>query len=243
MTLTAVVAPLAAYAVLFQTAVYLSLPARLRSIWAPVVTGLVGAVLTVLAGAVFGFHTIGVTYVHPLVAISWGCGAVVLTSIVGMLLLSRPSLRRELADPRLAAMRAPRLFVRVLIRIPIFTALIEEAFFRGVLHAALMALYPVDVAVWLGAGLFGMWHIGPGVDQAQAGDKTGSSHLLHTAGTVVATTVAGLLLIWLRIETGSIWAPAAVHAAINMTMAMFSRAAARVPANTIAGVEEARAPV
>jgi membrane protease YdiL (CAAX protease family) len=46
--------------------------------------------------------------------------------------------------------------------------------------------------------------------------------------TVVVTTLAGLFLVWLRIETGSIWAPVAVHAAINMTMAIFARRAARV---------------
>jgi membrane protease YdiL (CAAX protease family) len=44
---------------------------------------------------------------------------------------------------------------------------------------------------------------------------------------VVATTVAGAFFVWLRIETGSIWAPVAVHAAINMTMALFARIAAR----------------
>jgi membrane protease YdiL (CAAX protease family) len=45
--------------------------------------------------------------------------------------------------------------------------------------------------------------------------------------TVLATTLAGVFLVWLRIETGSIWAPAAVHASVNMTMALFARAAAR----------------
>jgi membrane protease YdiL (CAAX protease family) len=45
--------------------------------------------------------------------------------------------------------------------------------------------------------------------------------------TVVATTVAGAALVWLRIETGSIWAGVAVHAALNMTMALFARRAGR----------------
>jgi membrane protease YdiL (CAAX protease family) len=56
---------------------------------------------------------------------------------------------------------------------------------------------------------------------------TAGAGALHTAVTVVATTVAGAFLVWLRIETGSIWAPVAVHAAINMTMALFSRRAGK----------------
>jgi membrane protease YdiL (CAAX protease family) len=90
-----------------------------------------------------------------------------------------------------------------------------------------MALYPVEVAIWLGAGLFGLWHIGPAVDQARAGEKSVVASAAHTAVTVVAMTAAGAFLVWLRIETGSIWAGVAVHAAINMTMALFARAAAR----------------
>jgi membrane protease YdiL (CAAX protease family) len=50
---------------------------------------------------------------------------------------------------------------------------------------------------------------------------------LHTALTVVATSVAGAFLVWLRNETGSIWASVAVHAAVNMTLAIFARLAAR----------------
>jgi membrane protease YdiL (CAAX protease family) len=138
-----------------------------------------------------------------------------------------PPSRSQLADPRLASLDRVDAVGQILIRIPIFTALIEEAVFRGVLHAALMALYPAEVAIWLGAGLFGLWHIGPGVDQARAGDKTIRASAGHTALTVIVTTAAGAFLVWLRIETGSIWAPVAVHAAMNMTLAFFSRLAAQ----------------
>ncbi len=65
MTLPAVVAPLAAYAALFQTAVYLSMPTRLRMLWAPVVTGAVGALLTVSAGILFGFDKVGFVGFDP----------------------------------------------------------------------------------------------------------------------------------------------------------------------------------
>jgi membrane protease YdiL (CAAX protease family) len=227
MTLAATVAPLAAYAVVFQTILYVSLPVRLRTRVAPLVTGLVGAGISLGAGLLFGFEQIGLLGGQALTTVAWGLGAVILVSMVGMVMLSRDELRPQLADPRLAALSRRETFTQVFVRIPVFTALIEEAFFRGVLHAALMALYPTEVAVFLGAGLFGLWHIGPGLDQARAGERSRRAGAWHTVVTVVATTVAGLFLVWLRMKTGSIWAPAAVHAAINMTLALFSRAAAR----------------
>jgi membrane protease YdiL (CAAX protease family) len=226
MTLAAAVAPLAAYAILFQTALYLSLPIRARTRFAPLVTGFVGALMTLGAGMVFGFEQIGLVGGAPLSTLTWAAAAALLTAAIGTTMMWRDELRPQLADPRLAVLQRGEAFTQIFVRIPIFTALIEEAFFRGVLHAALIALYPTPVAIWLGAGLFGLWHIGPGIDQAQAGDKTMRASALHTAVTVVATTLAGAFFVWLRVSTGSIWAPVAVHAVINMTMALFARAAA-----------------
>ena len=227
LTLAAAVAPLAAYALIFQTIVYMALPARLRTRVAPWVTGAVGAGLTLATGVIFGFDRIGLVGGDPLTAIAWGALTVGVMSLLGWVMLTRDELRPQLADPRLASLSRREAITQIFVRIPVFTALIEEAFFRGVLHAALIALYPTEVAIWLGAGLFGLWHIGPGVDQAQAGDKTLRSSAFHMAITVVATTVAGAALVWLRVETGSIWVPVAVHAGVNMTMAVFARAAAR----------------
>lgn len=227
MTLAATVAPLAAYALVFQTLLYVSLPARLRTRVAPVVTGLVGAALTVAAGLLFGFHNVGLVGGSVGTPLAWGLAAVVVTASIGLVMMSRDDWMGQLADPRLAVLSSREAFGQIFVRIPIFTALIEEAFFRGVLHAALMALYPAEVAIWLGAGLFGLWHIGPGVDQARAGEKSWTASTAHTLVTVIAMTAAGAFLVWLRIETGSIWAPVAIHAGINMTMAIFSRTAAR----------------
>jgi len=228
MTLAAAAVPLAAYAIAFQTVLYLSLPSRLRTLIAPLVTGVIGAALTIAAGILFGFDTIGLAPVGNGTALAWGVATVVVVSLVASAMMSRPHLRNQLADPRLAELSPGKAFTQIFVRIPIFTALIEEAFFRGVLHAALMAIVPVEAAIWLGAGLFGIWHVGPGIDQAQAGNKTKPAGAVHTLITVVATTVAGLFLVWLRIETGSIWASVAVHAGINMTMALFARYAGRV---------------
>lgn len=227
MTLAAAVAPLAAYAVVFQTLLYLSLPQRLRSRLAPLVTGVVGAALSLAAATIFGFERVGLGGGDFPTALAWGGVTFLGMAVLGFGMWQRPGTRVRLADPRLASLTRLEAFGQIFLRIPVFTALIEEAFFRGVLHAALVALYPLEMAIWLGAGLFGLWHIGPGVDQARAGEKSVVASAAHTAITVVATTVAGAFLVWLRIETGSIWAGVAVHAGVNMTLALFARAAAR----------------
>lgn len=227
MTLASAVFPLAAYAIGFQTVVYLVLPIRLRTLVAPVVTGVVGAVLTLGASLLYGLDRLGLGEASALSVAGWGVATVAATSVVALLLMKRPETRAELADPRLAALDRRQAFFQIVVRIPVFTALIEEAFFRGLLHAALVALYPPAAALWLGAGLFGMWHIGPAIDQAQAGNKPTTRGAVHTAATVVVMTAAGAFLVWMRMETGSIWVPFAMHAALNMTMAFFARATAK----------------
>jgi uncharacterized protein len=233
MTLVASVGPLAAYAFAFQTIVYLALPSRHRTRWAPVVTGLVGALLTIIAGSWFGFERIGLGAVAVPTVVAWTVGTGVLVSFVGYVMLKSKTLRASLADPRLGAMSARESAVQIFLRIPVMTALIEEAVFRGVLHAALIALYPPQAALWIGAALFGAWHIGPGIDQADSNDSSSLARWLHTGVTVVATTIAGAGLVWLRMETGSIWAGVAVHATLNMTMALFARRAGNAPAPAI----------
>jgi len=195
--------------------------------WAPMVTGTVGAVLTIAAGLIFGFDTIGLGAVEPSVVVGWAVLTFAITSMIGAFMLTRPDLRPQLADPRLAILGRRQAFTQIFVRIPVMTALIEEAFFRGVLHGALIALYPPSVALWGGAALFGLWHIGPALDQAHAADRGSHAGAIHVVITVVTTAVAGAALVWLRMETGSIWAGVAVHAGVNMTMALFARFAAR----------------
>lgn len=227
MTLVSTIGPLAAYAAAFQTIVYVLLPRRHRTRWAPLVTGSVGAGVVVLAGSIFGFGRIGLGSVDPGLVVFWAFVTGAIVSVIGLTMLALPQLRSALADPRLASLSARESFVQIFVRIPVMTALIEEAVFRGVLHSALMALYPPSAAIWIGAGLFGIWHIGPGLDQAESAEAGTLAGWIHTIVTVVATTVAGAALVWLRIETGSIWAGVAVHAVLNMTMALFARRAGR----------------
>jgi membrane protease YdiL (CAAX protease family) len=201
--------------------------------WAPFATGLVGAALVAVCAFWFGAETIGLAGPDGGLLAACGSGTVLAMTGVGMVMLVRPQLRDHLVDPRITAMSSRQMTAQVLVRIPIMTALIEEAVFRGVLHAALIAFYPAPIALWGGAVLFGLWHIGPGLDQAESVDRRSRAGLAHVVITVIATTIAGAGLVWLRIETGSIWVPVAVHAGLNMTMALFSRMAGLLPRTEI----------
>lgn len=225
MTLIKSALPLVIYVVGFQTLVYLMLPGRFRVTWAPLVTSSVGAGLVVVAAIWFGHDTIGLADPDGGLLAAWGSGTVIAMSSMGMVMLARPQLRGHLADPRIGEMSVRKATAQIMVRIPIMTALIEEAVFRGVLHAALIALYPESIAMWGGAILFGLWHIGPGLDQARAVDRHSLAGIAHVMITVIATSLAGAFLVWLRIETGSIWVPVAVHAGVNMTLAVFARLA------------------
>jgi uncharacterized protein len=223
-TFAGAVGPLVVYAATFQTIVFFLLPTRVRAGWAPVTIGLVGAGLTLTAGAIFGFQTIGLGAVDPAAVGLWAISTFVVVSTIGSTMLWSERLRPALADPRIAGLGRWGAFFQIAFRIPILTALIEEAFFRGLLHAALTAVYSTPVAVVIGAGLFGVWHLGPALEQSE-NHLGSSSTTFHVLATIAVTTLAGFGFVALRITTGSIWVPVVVHALLNITMALFARVA------------------
>ncbi len=108
------------------------------------------------------------------------------------------------ADDR-ADVSVGALLVKVLIVIPLATVALEELAFRGVLLALLRRIMPTTWAVVAVCALFGVWHI-PG---------TWSSSAAGIAGTVLATTAAGIAFCWLRLRSRSLIAPALAHVATN----------------------------
>jgi membrane protease YdiL (CAAX protease family) len=227
MAYDALLAPLVLYSMTFQTAVYMSLPAGVRARLAPYGIGAVGVLIGLAALTTFGSEAIGLGGNGLGGALLLGLGTCALVSTVGLIMLRKDSLRHLLVDSRVAGLSKQGTMFAVLVRIPLVTALVEEVVFRGVLHAALMAAFPPAAAVWIGAALFGIWHLGPAVDQAQENGMNRRGQLLHSVVTVVAMTLAGAILVWLRVETGSIWAPLAVHAAANMAATVLARIASR----------------
>jgi membrane protease YdiL (CAAX protease family) len=95
--------------------------------------------------------------------------------------------------------------LRVLVTIPIGTVVMEEFAFRGVLYGLLERVTRPTIATMVGAGLFGLWHVPPLLDEGAA----------TVFGTLAATTVAGVGFIWLRRRSDSLLAPMLAHLATN----------------------------
>jgi uncharacterized protein len=111
----------------------------------------------------------------------------------------------------------------VLVVIPLGTVVPEELAFRGLLLALLGRGRGVLAATLLSSGLFGLWHVvaslgGGGAANAAITDVVGgdaAGTAVRVAVTVVSTSVAGVVLCWLRLRSGSLLAPILAHWTVN----------------------------
>ena len=110
------------------------------------------------------------------------------------------------------------------VRIPVNTALYEELVFRSALLGLALEVVPPVAAVGMTSALFGLWHlphvvalpgsVGP-VEEATAGGLA----------TVGVTAVGGVLFSVLRLTSGSVAAPVALHALVNSSAFLAARSA------------------
>lgn len=125
---------------------------------------------------------------------------------------------RAVADDRVAGTTPRQIAFRALVRVPLGTALLEEVAFRGVLFAVMEPGGEVQAAVWSSAA-FGLWHVAPAYNQLRVNRVVDSRRLSTVVAlvalSVVTTFAAGLVLVWLRIVTGGLAAPFALHATLN----------------------------
>ncbi len=135
--------------------------------------------------------------------------------------------RRLLADERVAGLTGGALLYQAAIRVPVGTAAFEELAFRGVLFAVWRQTTSTIVAATISSIAFGLWHIAPTLNLIAANRPTAGSRSKATAvaATVVAMTGAGLALVWLRVQSGGLAAPWALHATLN-SLATLAAAAA-----------------
>jgi len=130
---------------------------------------------------------------------------VVLAGLVVAVLVAPQAFRDGRVDVSLQKM-----LFEVLVEIPLATVMFEEVAFRGVLLGLLRKRLPTWTAVVVSAVLFGAWHV-DGVLHRHDGPGLAAA----VAGTVVATTVAGLGFAWLRVRSDSLAAPVLAHWATN----------------------------
>ncbi|HEX2374079.1 MAG TPA: CPBP family intramembrane glutamic endopeptidase [Actinomycetota bacterium] len=110
----------------------------------------------------------------------------------------------------------------VLVAIPLGTVLPEELAFRGLLLALLRRRYGVAAATLISSGLFGLWHVGAslggGAANAAMADVVGADPTglgIRVVVTVCFTSLAGVVLCWLRLRSGSLLAPMLAHWTVN----------------------------
>jgi membrane protease YdiL (CAAX protease family) len=148
--------------------------------------------------------------------------AAVLLFAIGALVLARSRHGNRIADQRVADLHRARLAYHLWIRIPLGTAVAEEFIFRGVLFAAWAADGHSEMRAATYASLaFGLWHVSPTIIGIRMNEPDASTRRLAVAvvGAIVLTTLVGLALAWLRVETGSLLAPIVLHAGVNSSAA------------------------
>ncbi|HEX4908326.1 MAG TPA: CPBP family intramembrane glutamic endopeptidase [Actinomycetes bacterium] len=150
----------------------------------------------------------------------WGAAAAALVGAAFAVAYLLAPVRQALPDAEGGLGRA--VLWTVLVVIPLGTVVPEELAFRGLLLAQLGRRRGVLAATLLSSGLFGLWHVLPSLGGGAAnaaiadvvgGDAAGTA--LRVAVTVVSTSVAGVVLCWLRLRSGSLLAPILAHWTVN----------------------------
>ncbi|MGY1753469.1 CPBP family intramembrane glutamic endopeptidase [Blastococcus sp. SYSU D01042] len=151
---------------------------------------------------------------------AWGAGAVAVVAGVYCAGVLLPLTRSAFQDDRYD-LALPQALHAAFVAIPLGTVLLEELAFRSVLWGALARhCRPWQVLVTTSV-LFGLWHLIPAL-RGGVGSNRGVSEavgpsggLLVVAGTLLVTTVGGLVFGELRRRSGSVLASAAAHWATN----------------------------
>jgi membrane protease YdiL (CAAX protease family) len=150
----------------------------------------------------------------------WGGAVAAVVLAVAGVAYAVPPARDALAGTTDASWA--RAMIAIFVFIPLGTVLPEEFAFRGVLWALLRRHYGEGAATAVSSALFGLWHVlsaltGSAANQAASatlGGGTGGT-VLRVIGTVLFTGLAGSVLCWLRIRSGSLLAPIVAHWAVN----------------------------
>ena len=147
-----------------------------------------------------------------------------------------PALRPWFRDERVVGASPRETAGHVLVRIPLAIGLAEELLFRGALLAVTdRAVGRRRAVVWTSLA-FGAWHVVPalhahGSSAVAAGRLERYGGVAATiAGTVLATTVAGVGLAVLRLRARSVVAPVLAHAMVNASAFLLARRATRAQA-------------
>jgi membrane protease YdiL (CAAX protease family) len=129
---------------------------------------------------------------------------------------SSSKLAEEFSATQVELYEGWRLAVKLLIHIPIATALVEEFAFRGVLFGLWMRTASTVRVVFGTSIFFALWHVPSTLAKNPPCVSLASFSSLRNVGlSMLGTLLLGLALALARLWTGSIWAGVPFHAGFN----------------------------
>jgi membrane protease YdiL (CAAX protease family) len=181
-----------------------------------------GVAVAGVAGAVWLFSALDP---HGGLAAAWiwtATAAGISVSVVTLAHHWKP-LAKAVSDRRIGEMSNGAFIAHTILRIPLLTAFTEEILFRGVIWALLQAVGGWQLA-WVGSSVaFALGHVVVAMQQAR---REGYPTVRWIITTLVMMMTAGVLLGWLRMQTGGVWASVGVHASVNAIFALGARSLA-----------------
>ena len=163
----------------------------------------------------------------------WGLGAIGVVAAVYVLGVLLPGTRPAFRDSRYDLPLPETVFTAFAV-IPVGTVMIEEVAFRSVLWGMLARHSRPSRVLATTSVFFGLWHLLPAARVAEGNEAVASAvgdeaAALVVLGTVVATTVGGLVFGELRRRSDSVLAPICAHWATNALGVLAGVAARRLP--------------
>lgn len=146
---------------------------------------------------------------------------------------------RHLINPEVRDLARPALVRRIVLRIPLGTALPEEVIFRGILLSILASMIGGPGAAAVSSAVFVAWHVAPTTRSIvlQRACLSRSQLTINVVGPLFATYVGGMLLSAVRLASGSLLAAVMIHWAISaVSLLAFSRPERNDTADSTAGV-------
>lgn len=189
----------------------------LISLWA---TGVLLAV-AYLAGLTLADVGLDFTWGSQTKGFIWSAALVGIVFVGYAVAAALPWTRKGFADARTADMGVGKFLYHAFLRIPVGTALMEEVAFRGVLLAAVTAVWGVVWGVAVSSVLFGFWHVLPALEFHEAStttDRLGNSwwaKFTTVGGQVLGTGLAGVGFCMVRLWSDSLLPAIALHASLN----------------------------
>jgi membrane protease YdiL (CAAX protease family) len=162
----------------------------------------------------------------------WGLGAIGAVGAVYLVGVALPVTRTAFLDARYQ-LEASDALKTALVVIPIGTVLFEEIAFRSVLWGMLKRHMSTTRTIVVSSALFGLWHILPSLDFAEAHglgdpDTSPAATAAVVLGTVLFTAAGGAVAGELRRRSGSVLASAGMHWATNGLGVLFGLIAWRI---------------